>query len=221
MLRLFRYNDSGEHGDDPEYGPDYWDGWISLQTGGIARVSIQPDHWIQRMALEQGMIDPFVPEQVREGVISYGLSSYGYDLRLAREFKVLRPGTEPLDPKAIDKGTFVDVEVEAIDIAPGTFVLGRTVEYLRIPSDVLTLCTGKSSYARCGVLVNVTPFEPGWEGHATLCVINIGPRPVRLYAGEGIAQVIFFRGEEPCTRTYADRAGKYQAVRGVTPNRLG
>ncbi|MGQ9598177.1 MAG: dCTP deaminase [Anaerolineae bacterium] len=184
-------------------------------------MSIQPDHWIRRMALEQGMIDPFVPEQVREGVISYGLSSYGYDLRLAREFKILNSGTELLDPKAIDAGTFVDVEAETIDVAPGTFVLGRTVEYLRIPSDVLALCTGKSSYARCGVLVNVTPFEPGWEGHVTLCLINVGPRPVRLYAGEGIAQAIFFRGDQPCERTYADRAGKYQALQGVTPARLG
>lgn len=184
-------------------------------------MSIQPDHWIRRMALEQGMIDPFVPEQVREGVISYGLSSYGYDLRLANEFKVPGPGREPLDPKAIDVGAFVDLKAEVIEVPPGTFVLGRTVEYLRIPSDVLTLCTGKSSYARCGVLVNVTPFEPGWEGHATLCLMNIGPRPVRLYAGEGIAQAIFFQGDEPCERSYADRAGKYQAVRGVTPARLG
>lgn len=184
-------------------------------------MSIQPDHWIRRMALEQGMIDPFVPEQVREGVISYGLSSYGYDLRLANEFKVPGPSKEPLDPKAIDGGAFADLKADAIDVAPGTFVLGRTMEYLRIPPDVLTLCTGKSSYARCGIMVNVTPFEPGWEGYATLCVINIGPRPVRLYAGEGIAQAIFFRGDEPCERTYADRAGKYQAARGVTPAKLG
>lgn len=167
------------------------------------------------------MIKPFAPAQVRGDVVSYGLSSYGYDARLADEFKVPAEGKGVLDPKAVEAGTFVDVRAGTLDLAPNTFVLGRTVEYFRIPPNVLTLCTGKSSYARCGVLVNVTPFEPGWEGHATLCIANVGPRPVCLYAGEGIAQVIFFESDEPCEMTYADRAGKYQAQRGITPARLG
>jgi dCTP deaminase len=184
-------------------------------------VTIKPDHWIRRMAVEQRMIKPFVPSQVRGAVLSYGLSSYGYDIRLAGEFKVLAPGQGVVNPKAVSAETFDLVHAEAFDLASNTFVLGRTVEYFRIPADVLTLCTGKSSYARCGVLVNVTPFEPGWEGHATLCIANVGPRTARLYAGEGIAQVIFFESDEPCDLTYADRQGKYQAVRGVTPARVG
>jgi dCTP deaminase len=184
-------------------------------------VTIKPDHWIRRMALEQQMIMPFEPEQVRGAVISYGLSSYGYDIRLAGEFKVLAPGQGVLDPKAVDAVTFGDVQADVFDLAANTFVLGRTVEYFRIPANVLTLCTGKSSYARCGVLVNVTPFEPSWEGYATLCIANVGPRAVRLYAGEGIAQVIFFESDEPCKVTYADKLGKYQAQRGITPARLG
>jgi dCTP deaminase len=187
-------------------------------------VSIKPDRWIRRMSLEQGMIEPFEPEQVRGTVISYGLSSYGYDIRLADEFKWLAmAGMENavLDPKAIDAGTLTDMRADTFDLAPHSFVLGRTVEYFRIPTRVLTLCVGKSSYARCGVLVNVTPFEPGWEGHATLCIANVGPRSVRLYAGEGIAQVIFFESDEACEVTYADKKGKYQAQQGITPARLG
>lgn len=173
------------------------------------------------MAVERGMIEPFEPAQVRDGVISYGPSSYGYDIRLAGEFKVPTARDGVLDPKAVEAGAFADVQAETLDLAPHSYVLGRTVEYFCIPPDVLTLCTGKSSYARCGVLVNVTPFEPGWEGHATLCIANVGPRPVRLYAGEGIAQVIFFQSDEPCEVTYADRQGKYQAQQGVAPARLG
>jgi dCTP deaminase len=184
-------------------------------------VSIKPDHWIRRMALERRMIEPFEPGQVRKAVISYGLSSYGYDIRLADEFKALAAAPDVLDPKAMGPDAFRDVQAATFDLAPNTFILGRTVEYFIIPPDVLTLCTGKSSYARCGVLVNVTPFEPGWEGHATLCIANVGPRAVRLYAGEGIAQVIFFKSDEPCEVTYADRAGKYQAQQGITPARLG
>jgi dCTP deaminase len=168
------------------------------------------------------MIEPFEPEQVK-GVISFGLSSYGYDIRLADEFKVLSsdqvPGA-PLDPKSVTSEMFTEVKASKHVLAPGTFVLGRTVEYFRIPPSVLTLCVGKSSYARCGVLVNVTPFEPGWEGHATLCIANVGPRPVRLHAGEGIAQVIFLESEELCEVTYADRDGKYQAQRDIAPARL-
>ncbi len=184
-------------------------------------MSIRPDHWIREMAQRERMIEPFEPELVRGPVISYGLSSYGYDIRLATEFKV--PAGKPgiIDPKAVDAEAFVDLTVEAFDLAPQTFVLGRTVEYFRIPPAVLTLCVGKSSYARCGVLVNVTPFEPGWEGYATLCIANIGTRAVRLHAGEGIAQVLFFESSDACEMTYADRKGKYQAQSGITPARLG
>jgi len=173
------------------------------------------------MAEQQRIIEPFEPAQMRGSVISYGLSSYGYDARLAGEFKLLPDGGGVLDPKALNVGAFNDVETETLDLSPHTFVLGRTVEYFRIPPDVLTLCVGKSSYARCGVLVNVTPFEPGWEGYATLCIVNMGPRPVRLHAGEGIAQVLFFESDEPCELTYADRRGKYQAQQGITPARVG
>ena len=190
-------------------------------------MTIKPDHWIRRMALEQKMIEPFEPAQVRGAVISYGLSSYGYDVRLADEFKVPSDSGGVLDPKAINRAgaegivSFADVQATTFDLAPNTFVLGRTVEYFRLPPNVLALCMGKSSYARCGVLVNTTPFEPGWEGYATLCIANTGPRPVRLYAGEGIGQVVFFQSDEPCEVTYADRAGKYQAQQGITPARVG
>jgi dCTP deaminase len=183
-------------------------------------VSIKADHWIRRMALEEGMIEPFEPAQVRGMVLSYGVSSYGYDARLAGEFKVPIAAAEALDPKSMANDAFADVRAQTFDLAAHSFVLARTVEYFRIPPNVLTLCTGKSSYARCGVLVNVTPFEPGWEGHATLCIANIGSRPVRLYAGEGIAQALFFESDERCKTTYADRKGKYQAQRQIAPARL-
>jgi dCTP deaminase len=185
---------------------------------------MKADHWIQRMVLEQRMIEPFESSQVRGQVISYGLSSYGYDIRLAGEFKAPTSGVAadiPLDPKAVASGAFVDVQTRVFELAPQSFVLGRTVEYFRIPPDVLTLCVGKSSYARCGVVVNVTPFEPGWEGFATLCIANAGPRPVLLYAGEGIAQVIFLQGDEPCELSYAGKRGKYQAQQEIAPARLG
>jgi dCTP deaminase len=191
-----------------------------LNQGGM-RVSIKPDHWIRHMAQQQGMIEPFESTQVRGAVISFGVSSYGYDIRLADEFKVLAEGGGVLDPKAPLPGTFADLKAGSCDLQPHTFVLGRTVEYFRIPPNVLTLCVGKSSYARCGVVVNVTPFEPEWEGYATLCIANIGARPVRLHAGEGIAQVLFFESDEPCEVTYADRYGKYQAQQDITPARLG
>jgi dCTP deaminase len=187
-------------------------------------LSIKPDHWIRQMALEQGMIEPFEPAQIRGPVISYGLSSYGYDIRLADEFKTLPARSEGqilVDPKSMAADTFVDTRANVFELQAQTFVLGRTVEYFRIPPRVLTLCTGKSSYARCGVLVNVTPFEPGWDGHATLCIANVGQWPVLLHAGEGIAQVLFFESDAPCELTYADRLGKYQAQQGITPARLG
>jgi dCTP deaminase len=173
------------------------------------------------MAQQQGMIEPFEASQVRGLVISYGLSSYGYDVRLADQFKRPVEGDGVLDPKALGADAFVNVQAGIFELPPQTFVLGRTIEYLRIPSNVLTLCAGKSSYARCGVLVNVTPFEPGWEGYATLCIANVGSRPVCLYAGEGIAQVLFFESDDPCSRSYADRHGKYQAQQEITPARLG
>ena len=219
--RLFEYNAEGDL--ECRGRPMLSDKCIIVRSDSQrkSRVTIKPDHWIRCMALETGMIEPFESTQVRGEAISHGLSSYGYDVRLADEFKVLAPDAGPLDPKSVDAGTFVEVRGETLELAPQTFVLGRTVEYFRIPANVLTLCTGKSSYARCGVLVNVTPFEPGWEGHATLCIANVGSRVVRLYAGEGIAQVLFFESDTPCEVTYADKRGKYQAQRGVAPARLG
>jgi dCTP deaminase len=173
------------------------------------------------MAQQEGMLEPFEASQVRGEVISYGLGSYGYDLRLANDFKVPKEERGLLDPKSVSLEDFEGLEADFFDLAPQSFVLGRTMEYFRIPPNVLTLCTGKSSYARCGVIVNVTPFEPSWEGYATLCIANVGSRPVRLYAGEGIAQVMFFESDEACEVTYADRRGKYQAQKAITPARLG
>lgn len=166
------------------------------------------------------MIDPFEPAQVRPAALSYGLSSYGYDVRLAEEFLV-PVGEELLDPKAVGAQDFERVHGETYDLAGQSYVLGRTVEYLHIPVHVLTLCVGKSSYARCGLVVNVTPFEPGWEGYATLCLVNTGRRPLRLYAGEGIAQVLFLESDEVCEVSYAQREGKYQAQQETTPARPG
>jgi dCTP deaminase len=185
------------------------------------RVSIRPDGWIRRMATQAGMIEPFVDGQVREGVVSYGLSSFGYDGRLAAEFRLPAMGsTAVLDPKTTAAAAFQEIRTEVLDLAPQSFCLGRTVEYFRIPPQVLAIAMGKSSYARCGVLVNVTPFEPGWEGHATLCIANLGSQPVRLHAGEGIVQVLFFESSDRPQVTYADRRGKYQAQRGVTTSRV-
>ncbi len=184
-------------------------------------MTIKPDHWIRRMALERGMIEPFVETQVRDGVISYGVSSYGYDIRVADEFKVFtNMNTTVIDPKSFDPRSFVNVKTDVCVVPPNSFVLARTVEYFRIPRDVLTLCLGKSTYARCGIIVNVTPFEPEWEGTATLEISNTTPLPARIYANEGIAQVIFFQSDEPCTTSYADKKGKYQAQRNVTLPRI-
>ena len=169
------------------------------------------------MALDQGMIEPFVEKQVRSGVVSYGLSSYGYDIRVANEFKVFTNiYTTVIDPKAFDPLSFVDFKADSCIVPPNSFALGRTVEYFRIPRDVLTICLGKSTYARCGIIVNVTPFEPEWEGTATLEISNTTPLPARIYANEGIAQVLFFQSDEPCATSYADKRGKYQAQRVVT-----
>ena len=169
------------------------------------------------MAGERRMIEPFVEEQVRSGVVSYGLSSYGYDIRVADEFMVFTNiNTTVIDPKSFDPRSFVDLKAPVCIVPPNSFALARTVEYFRIPRDVLTLCLGKSTYARCGIIVNVTPFEPEWEGTATLEISNTTPLPARIYANEGIAQVLFFQSDEPCTTSYADKKGKYQAQQAVT-----
>lgn len=184
-------------------------------------MSIKSDNWIKRMALDHGMIEPFVEEQVREGVVSYGVSSYGYDIRVADEFKVFTNiNTTVIDPKAFDPRSFVDLKSEVCIVPPNSFALARTVEYFRIPRNVLTVCLGKSTYARCGIIVNVTPFEPEWEGTATLEISNTTPLPARIYANEGIAQVLFFESDEACDRSYADKKGKYQAQRQVTLPRI-
>ena len=180
-------------------------------------MSIKSDRWITRMANAHRMIEPFVETQVRSGVISYGLSSYGYDIRVADEFKVFTNiNTTVIDPKSFDPRSFVDLQGDVCIVPPNSFALARTVEYFRIPRDVLTVCLGKSTYARCGIIVNVTPFEPEWEGTATLEISNTTPLPARIYANEGIAQVLFFQSDEVCATSYADKKGKYQAQQVVT-----
>ncbi len=174
------------------------------------------------MALDHGMIEPFVENQVRAGVVSYGLSSFGYDIRVADEFRIFTPATGQLtvvDPKAIDERAMAPFRGEVCIIPPNSFALARTVEYFRIPRNILTICLGKSTYARCGIIVNVTPFEPEWEGFVTIEISNTTPLPAKIYSNEGIAQVIFFEGEEPET-SYADRRGKYQGQHGITLPRL-
>ena len=174
-------------------------------------MGLKPDHWIARMAREQRMIEPFVETQVRDGVISHGVSSYGYDIRVADEFKIFtNVYSAVVDPKNFDPKSMVDYRGDVCTIPPNSFALARTVEFFRIPRDVLTLCVGKSTYARCGIIVNVTPFEPEWQGYVTPEISNTTPLPARIYAHEGIAQVIFFEADEPCTLSYADRKGKYQ-----------
>jgi dCTP deaminase len=173
------------------------------------------------MAKEHAMIEPFADDQVRDGVISYGVSSYGYDMRVAREFKIFTNALSAIvDPKAFDPKSFVEFEGDVCVIPPNSFALARSVEYFRIPRDVITICVGKSTYARCGVITNVTPFEPEWEGFVTLEISNTTPLPARIYANEGIAQVLFLGGDEPCERSYADKKGKYQKQVGVTLPRL-
>lgn len=184
-------------------------------------MSIKADRWIRQQALERGMIEPFVEEQVRGGVVSFGLSSYGYDIRIADEFKIFtNVNSTIIDPKQFDPRSFVDIKDDVCIIPPNSFVLGRTVEYFRIPRNVLCVCVGKSTYARCGLIVNVTPFEPGWEGFITLEVSNSTPLPAKIYANEGIAQVLFFEGDEEPLVAYNDRDGKYQGQTGVTLPRI-
>ena len=184
-------------------------------------MSVKSDKWIRRMALERKMIEPFHENQVRAGVISYGLSSYGYDVRVADEFKLFTDiFTTVVDPKEFNPKSFVDLKAEHIVIPPNSFALARTVEYFRIPRNVITVCLGKSTYARCGIIVNVTPFEPEWEGTATLEISNTTPLPAKIYADEGIAQVLFFESDEVCQTSYADKKGKYQKQQDVTLPRL-
>lgn len=179
-------------------------------------MGLKPDHWIRKMALEQGMIEPFVDHQVREGVISYGVSSYGYDVRVANEFKIFtNVFSAVVDPKQFDPQSMVDFQGDVCVIPPNSFVLAKTVEYFRIPRQVLTVCLGKSTYARCGLIVNVTPFEPEWEGYVTLEISNTTPLPARIYANEGIAQVLFFEADEMCQISYADKKGKYQRQQSI------
>jgi dCTP deaminase len=188
-------------------------------------MSIKSDKWIRRMVEQHRMIDPFEPGQVKQvdgrRIVSYGTSSYGYDIRCADEFKLFTNiNSTIVDPKEFDEKNFVDIQGDAVIIPPNSFALARTVEYFRIPRNVLTVCLGKSTYARCGILVNVTPFEPEWEGYVTLEFSNTTPLPAKIYANEGVAQVIFFESDEVCETSYKDRGGKYQGQRGVTLPKL-
>lgn len=178
---------------------------------------VMPDTWIREAAREQRMIEPFVESQTRDGVISYGLSSYGYDARVADEFKIFTNlDSATVDPKKFSDASFVEREGETCTIPPNSFALARTVEYFRVPRDILVICLGKSTYARCGIIVNVTPLEPEWEGHVTLEFSNTTTLPATIYANEGAAQFIFLKGDSPCEVSYADRAGKYMGQTGVT-----
>lgn len=184
-------------------------------------MAIKSDKWIRKMALEEGMISPFSHDQTRHNengrIISYGVSSYGYDVRCANEFKIFTNiNSAIVDPKAFDENSFVDIQSDVCIIPPNSFALARTIEYFRIPRNVLTICVGKSTYARCGIIVNVTPLEPEWEGHVTLEFSNTTPLPAKIYAYEGVAQMLFLESDEVCAVSYKDRGGKYQAQTGVT-----
>ena len=182
---------------------------------------IKSDRWIRRMALEHDMINPYSEKQVNAGVISYGVSSYGYDLRVADEFKIFtNVNSTVIDPKKFDERSFVTVNADVAIIPPNSFALARSVEYFKIPRDVLTVCVGKSTYARCGIIVNVTPFEPEWEGFVTLEISNTTPLPAKIYANEGLCQILFFQSDEVCETSYKDRKGKYQAQKGIVLPKL-
>ena len=182
---------------------------------------LKPDKWIRKMALEKKMIEPFQDSQVKKGVISYGLSSYGYDMRIADEFKVFKKEAKGvIDPKSFNEDMFENFKGNECVIPPHSFVLARSVEYFRIPRNVLTISVGKSTYARCGILANITPFEPEWEGYVTLEISNTTPLPAKIYANEGIAQVIFFESAEKCEVSYADKKGKYQAQKVITASKI-
>lgn len=184
-------------------------------------MGLKPDHWIRKMALEHGMIEPFAEKQVREGVISYGVSSYGYDMRVADEFRIFtNVYSTVVDPKNFSPQSMVEFKGDVCIIPPNSFALARSVEYFRIPRSVLAITLGKSTYARAGIITNITPFEPSWHGYVTLEISNTTPLPARIYANEGIAQVLFFEADEECEISYADKKGKYQGQTGVTPPRL-
>ena len=184
-------------------------------------MGIKPDHWIRKMALEQKMIEPYADQENRPGKISYGVSSYGYDIRVADEFKIFTNVYSAIvDPKNFDVRSMVDFKGDVCIIPPNSFALARTVEYFHIPRGVLTICVGKSTYARCGIIVNVTPFEPEWEGYVTLEISNTTPLPAKIYANEGIAQVLFFEGDEECETSYADKKGKYQKQQSIALPKL-
>jgi dCTP deaminase len=184
-------------------------------------MGLQPDHWIRKMALEHKMIEPFVDSQKRDGVISFGVSSYGYDIRVADEFKIFtNVNTTIVDPKKFDTRSMVDFKGDVCIIPPNSFALARSIEYFRIPRNVLTICLGKSTYARCGIIVNVTPFEPEWEGFVTLEISNTTPLPAKIYSNEGLAQVLFFIADEECDVSYADKKGKYQKQQSIVLPKL-
>lgn len=184
-------------------------------------MSIKPDKWIRKMAVEHRMIEPFVDSQIRDNAISFGLSSYGYDMRISDEFRIFTNINNTIvDPKNFDSRSFVVFKGDVCIIPPNSFALARTVEYIRIPRNIMTICVGKSTYARCGIITNVTPLEPGWEGHVTLEVSNTTPLPAKIYANEGIAQILFFESDEQCEISYADKRGKYQGQTGVTLPKL-
>ena len=184
-------------------------------------MSIKPDKWIARMVKEYNMIEPYVDSQMKNNTVSFGVSSYGYDCRVGNEFKVFtNVYNTVVDPKNFDPQSFVDITADVCIVPPNSFALGRSVEYFKIPRNVLTICVGKSTYARCGIITNVTPFEPEWEGHVTIEISNTTPLPAKIYANEGLAQVLFFQGDEPCEVSYADKKGKYLKQRGVTLPRI-
>jgi dCTP deaminase len=184
-------------------------------------MGLKSDSWIRKMAVEHNMIEPFADRQIRQGVISYGVSSYGYDIRVADEFKIFTNVYSAIvDPKQFDPRSMVDYRGEVCIIPPNSFALARTVEYMRIPRSVLTICLGKSTYARCGIIVNVTPFEPEWEGFVTLEISNTTPLPAKIYSNEGIAQVLFFEADEGCEISYADKKGKYQYQQSIVLPKL-
>ena len=180
-------------------------------------VAIKSDRWIKKMSLDHGMIEPFEKEQIKNDKISYGLSSYGYDIRVSNEYKIFtNVNNSIVDPKQFDENSFIDYKGDVCIVPPNSFALARSVEYFRIPRDVLTLCVGKSTYARCGIIVNVTPFEPEWEGYVTLEISNTTPLAAKIYSNEGLCQVLFFQSDEECLVSYKDKKGKYQKQSGIT-----
>ncbi len=184
-------------------------------------MAIKSDNWIENMSLENEMISPYVSKQVRNGMISYGVSSYGYDIRVADEYKIFtNVNNSVIDPKKFVKESFVDFKGDVCIVPPNSFALARSVEYFKIPRNVLTICVGKSTYARCGIIVNVTPFEPEWEGYVTLEISNTTPLPAKIYSNEGLCQVLFFESDEDCRISYKDKAGKYQGQSGITLPRM-